>query len=303
LREVPSDRTLAAMERPASLRQRFSLKAYKSWTRFRAEPHAPAPVRAFTEARTRTDRIAGTLRVLSLNLAHGRADGSHQLLQSARHRELTLSRIAALFERERPDIVGLQEADGPSFWSGGFCHVEALARRSGFAFAAHGTHVEGPGVRYGTGLLSQLELADAMACTFDRSLPTPAKGFTVATARVDDTLIDVVSVHLDFLRAHVRARQVARMVEVLAPRRRPLVVMGDFNAGWRGERSAVQRLATSLQLVAHAPHARVHTFPAYGSRLDWILVSPQLAFERHEVLPDIVSDHLPVVADIRLLDR
>ena len=262
-----------------------------------------ARVRSYADARTRGDRRAGTLRVLSLNLAHGRADGRHQLLQTSRHREHTLSRIAALFERERPDVVGLQEADGPSFWSGGFCHVESLARRSGFAFATHGAHVERRGLSYGTGLLSQLELADALACTFDRSLPTPAKGFTVATARLDDTLIDIVSVHLDFLRARVRARQVARMVEVLSPRRRPLVVMGDFNSGWHDERSAVQGLANALQLVAHAPDDRSHTFPTFGSRLDWILVSPQLAFERHQVLPDVVSDHLPVVADIRLLDR
>jgi endonuclease/exonuclease/phosphatase family metal-dependent hydrolase len=253
-----------------------------------------------TDAPRRAERPAGTLRVLSLNVAHGRADGRHQLLQSSRHRDRTLSRIAAVFERERPDVVGLQEADGPSFWSGGFCHVEALARRSGFAFAAHGAHVERRGLSYGTGLLSRLELEDALACTFDPSLPTPPKGFTVATTRVDDTMIDVVSVHLDFLRASVRKRQVARMVEVLAPRRRPLVVMGDFNAGWRDETSAVQHLASSLQLVAHAPHDPMHTFPAYGSRLDWILVSRELAFDRHEVLPDVVSDHLPVVADVRL---
>ena len=111
---------------------------------------------------------------------------------------------------------------------------------------------------------------------------------------------DVVSVHLDFLRAGVRARQVARMVEVLAPRGRPLVVMGDFNAEWHDESSAVQRLADSLGLVAHAPEVRAHTFPAFRARLDWILVSPQLAFERHEVLSDVVSDHLPVIADLSL---
>lgn len=244
------------------------------------------------------------MRVLSLNVAHGRAEGRHQLLQSSSHRERTLSRIAALFEREQPDVVGLQEVDGPSFWSGGFCHVDTLARRSAFSFAVHGAHVERRGLRYGTGLLSRLELVDALACTFDRSLPTPAKGFTVATVRIDErAVVDVASVHLDFLRAKVRDRQVARMIEVLGPRRRPLVVMGDFNAEWHDERSAVQRLADALGLAAHAPDAAVETFPAFGTRLDWILISSELTFERHEVLPDILSDHLPVVADIRLRDR
>jgi endonuclease/exonuclease/phosphatase family metal-dependent hydrolase len=260
------------------------------------------PIRSFA-ARPIEGRPDGRVRVLSLNLAHGRADGAHQLFQSGRHRARTLARIAALLRRVEPDVVGLQEADGPSFWSGGFCHVDALARDGGFAFAAHGAHVDGPGVRYGTGLLSRLELNGALACTFDRSLPTPAKGFTAATARVGHRTIDVASVHLDFLRADVRARQVSRMVEVLAPRRRPLVVMGDFNAEWHEQDSAVRWLARALDLVAHAPEARGHTFPSFGARLDWILVSPELQFERHEVLPDVVSDHLPVVADLRLLER
>lgn len=270
---------------------------------FHARADAPASLRSFADA-SASARGARSLRVLSLNVAHGRADRVHQLLQGARHRERTLSRIAELLVRERPDIVGLQEADGPSFWSGGFCHVESLARRGGFGFAAHGAHVDGPGLRYGTGLLSRLALSEAIACTFERSLPTPAKGFTVATVHVDERMpLDVVSVHLDFLRADVRARQVARMIEVLRARARPLVVMGDFNAEWHDELSAVSRLAAALELVSHVPDVRVQTFPATGARLDWILVSPQLAFERHEVLPDIVSDHLAVVADIRVLDR
>jgi endonuclease/exonuclease/phosphatase family metal-dependent hydrolase len=303
------------MRRRPDLRQRLgevalrrvaeSLHGWTAWlpTVFHGNARAAATVRRFPGTVT-PDRQAGTLRVLSLNVAHGRADRGHQLLQSPRHRERTLARIAALFDREGPDVVGLQEADGPSFWSGGFCHVDALARGGSFSFAAHGAHVEGPGLRYGTALLSRMQLEDALACTFARSLPTPAKGFTVAAVRIDEhTEIDVASVHLDFLHPRVRTRQVEQMVEVLAPRRRPLVVMGDFNDEWHDESSAVRGLAAALGLVAHSPEMPASTFPRSGARFDWILVSSQLAFERHEVLPDVVSDHLPVVADIRLADR
>ena len=240
------------------------------------------------------------LRVLSLNVAHGRADVVHQLFQRPGHRERTLSRIAALFEREQPDIVAMQEVDGPSFWSGRFCHVELLARRAGFEFSAHGRHVERTWLRYGTGLLSRLELHDTRVHTFARSLPTPTKGFTLATVRVNGVEIDVVSTHLDFLRAKVRARQVAEMVDVLGRRPRPRVVMGDFNAGWHDRRSAVRELAEALELVAYAPDERTRTFKTLPVRIDWILTSPQLEFARHEVLRDVVSDHLPVVADLRL---
>jgi hypothetical protein len=51
--------------------------------------------------------LQGPLRVLTLNLAHGRADGPHQLLQSAASRRATLRRVAELLQREGPHVVGL----------------------------------------------------------------------------------------------------------------------------------------------------------------------------------------------------
>ncbi len=280
-----------------------SLGKYGAWvpSLFHGDANAAPSIQTFPGRARRPVGRRRSVRVLSLNVAHGRADTSHQLLQSSQHRRQTLLRIAELLEREGADIVGLQEADGPSLWSGGFCHVASLARAGRFSFAAHGMHVQGPGLRYGTALLSHLELGDAVACTFRRSPPTPAKGFTVAAVNIDtQTTVDVVSVHLDFLHADVRARQVRQMAQVLACRRRPLIVMGDLNADWRDDNSAVHRLAVTLGLVAHSPHAGAPTFPANGARLDWILASPEFVFEHHAVLPDVVSDHFPIVADLRL---
>jgi len=37
-------------------------------------------------------------------------------------------------------------------------------------------------------------------------------------------------------------------------------------------------------------------------RLDWILVSEELDFVRYVTLPDRLSDHLGVVAEVRRLD-
>lgn len=36
--------------------------------------------------------------------------------------------------RENPHVVALQEADGPSFWSGKFNHVDYLARTGGYSY-------------------------------------------------------------------------------------------------------------------------------------------------------------------------
>ena len=42
------------------------------------------------------------------------------------------------------------------------------------------------------------------------------------------------------------------------------------------------------------------TYPSSGRRLDWVLISEDLEFLRHEVLPQVVSDHQAVAAIIGL---
>ena len=59
-----------------------------------------------------------SLRVMTLNLAHGRGQGLHQALQNAGVRNSNLEKVRALLAGEAPDLVALQEVDAPSFWSG-----------------------------------------------------------------------------------------------------------------------------------------------------------------------------------------
>jgi endonuclease/exonuclease/phosphatase family metal-dependent hydrolase len=112
--------------------------------------------------------------------------------------------------------------------------------------------------------------------------------------------VDVVSIHLDFLADRVRRRQVEHLVEAFRERERPLVVMGDFNCEWSERRRSLDLLRRELRLrpVDSSAHA---TFPSWRPlvRLDWILVTEELEFTVYETLPDRLSDHLGVVAEIR----
>ena len=74
--------------------------------------------------------------VLSLNLAHSRKDGVNQILLDKGSITNNLSDIADTLNRATPDIVALQEADGPSNWSGNFDHVGKLAQDSHYPTAA-----------------------------------------------------------------------------------------------------------------------------------------------------------------------
>ncbi|MFN7942119.1 MAG: endonuclease/exonuclease/phosphatase family protein [Thermoanaerobaculia bacterium] len=245
------------------------------------------------------------LRLLTLNVAHARREASHQALLKRPTLVENLEHIARVLERERPDVVALQEADGPSAWSGRFDHVAVLAELAGFEHTYRGEH--NPFSRppldlsYGTALLSRLPLVDPISQAFQENW-RDTKGFVTASVPLPGSTggtLDVVSIHLDFLNGDVRRRQVEQLIDRFRDRRRPLVVMGDFNCEFGERRRCFSRLAAELA-VRPARQTGSPTYPSWRPlvRLDWILASEDLAFVRYETLDDRVSDHLGVMAEI-----
>jgi endonuclease/exonuclease/phosphatase family metal-dependent hydrolase len=248
--------------------------------------------------------VASRLKVMTLNMAHGRGDSFHQLLQDTDTTLDNLDAITVMLNREQPDVVALQEADGPSFWSGGFNHVAYLADRSPFSWAVNGRQVEGIGLAYGTALLSSIELRQPQSITFDPSLAMIRKGFVVST--IDwpgrpDVKVDVVSVHLDFSSEDTRRQQAGELITVMRDRGRPMIVMGDFNTDWSPEDSTVRLIANELDVNAYSPGIEgLETFPLNGKRLDWILLSGELEFSSYRIVSEVLSDHRGVVAEVVL---
>lgn len=244
-----------------------------------------------------------TIRMLSVNLAHGRGNGFHQALQGEEDARRNLDAIEALIRREAPDVIAFQEADAPSAWSGRFDHVDYLSRAAKYGWGLHTAHAEGLGLSYGTAVLSRLPIEEHAAHTFIPARAALPKGFSLATVRWEryDLDIDVVSLHMEPIRGEIRKRQAEELIAALADRGRPLVLMGDFNTEWEDEDGVLQRLVESLDLSAWSPDAEdVVTFPRLDRRLDWILISRHFRFAGFEVLDDAVSDHRAIVADIEI---
>ncbi len=243
------------------------------------------------------------LRVLTLNLAHGRGNRLVQRLVRRGRAELQLLRVAALLRWHHPHVVALQEADGKAIWSGRFNHVDFLAREAGYASYIQMHHVQRLGLAYGTAILALDELRDGCGGTFMPTPPTFPKGWVSAVIpwpAVTTGTVRVISLHLDFLRARNRQAQLRELVAELAAERRPLIIMGDFNCTPRRE-PGMPELMTGLKLHTFeqdATTAATHTHPASRRRIDWILASAHLRFVHHTVLPDTLSDHLPVLAEM-----
>ncbi len=248
------------------------------------------------------------LRVASLNLAHGRADGFHQLFTSTSATRANLERAGALLAAEAPDVVAFQEADGPSVWSGRFDHVGHVVAASGMPRYIRAEHVGGLGLSYGTALATRGPMEEPLSIGFDPTWPTFNKGFVVAAmpwpGSGDDgsepLVIDVASVHLDFASARARREQIEKMLATLAEREeRPRILIGDFNAVWSAEDDVARALVEKHGFTTWEPeNEKLVTFPSFGERLDWVFVSKGLRIVEHRVLDETVSDHRAIVAEI-----
>ncbi|HIG28713.1 MAG TPA: hypothetical protein EYQ50_13295 [Verrucomicrobiales bacterium] len=247
-----------------------------------------------------------TLRLMTLNLAHGRKDSASQLLLNKSAIRKNLDAISQVIVRETVDVVAFQEADGPCLWSGNFDHINYLAEQGNFEFSTRGEHIKTRGFSYGTAIISKNPLKNAQSIRFEESYPTFPKGFIISSINwegIPGQVIDVVSLHLDFSRKSVRRHQVDELIGILTQNKQPIVIMGDFNCSWNHSDSPLGTLTRKLKLKAYDPdNPSPKTFPLTGKRLDWILISEDLDFISYETLADPLSDHLAVIAEIQPAD-
>jgi endonuclease/exonuclease/phosphatase family metal-dependent hydrolase len=238
---------------------------------------------------------------MTLNVAHAAKKPVPPRLLGPERVGKNLDAITSALLDVRPDVVALQEIDRASPYTGGLDHFARLWRGSELDHAAHAAHGHSVrlGMRHGHALLARAALTDIEDRRFSR-LFCHDKGWIVGAVPALGIEIDVASVHLEPFHAPVRRAQIDELVSGLAERRartlRPLVVMGDMNTGRRG----VARLVRGLDLRADPAHRP--TFPAGLPlvRLDWILVSRELAIRSERTLSDVVSDHAGVVAELAL---
>jgi endonuclease/exonuclease/phosphatase family metal-dependent hydrolase len=244
---------------------------------------------------------AECLRLLSFNIQVGiRTEHyRHYLTRGWQHllphhgRSANLQRIGSLLGDY--DLVALQEVDGGSLRSGFVNQIEHLARLGDFPYWYQQLNRNlGHFAQHSNGLLSRLRPARLE----DHPLPGPAgRGAILLALGEGDDAIAVVMLHLA-LGPRARTRQLAYVRELITGYRHQ-IVMGDMNTHATDllERSPLR----DLGLIAPQVGA---TFPSWRPQrcLDHILLSPALELKRVQVLPQAISDHLPVAVEIRLPD-
>ncbi len=107
-----------------------------------------------------------------------------------------------------------------------------------------------------------------------------------------------------FLLAHLalnkraRKKQLEELTNIIKKIKNPIILMGDFNT-FKGSQELNFLLKNSKLYDAVKMNHQHLTFPAFKPkrRLDYVLVSKEIAVKKYQVLPVKFSDHLPVMMD------
>lgn len=205
-----------------------------------------------------------------------------------------LPRIVALVRRHQPDIIALQELDSRG---------RGITSPFDYLSVALGTHaaeaktISAPDGDYGHVLISRWPLTDIAIHDLSISRREPRRAIE-ATVRTPDGPLHLASVHLG-LSFRERREQAAMLAAIAGTARHTTVMLGDFN-DWFIYGAVRRSLATLLP-----GRTRLRSFPARWPllMLDRIYCRPCTALLSAwtDPLACRVSDHLPVIADIRLL--
>lgn len=218
--------------------------------------------------------------------------GWRNLLPSLQAQE-NLQRIAHMLRDY--DIIALQETDAGSRRSGYQNQIEMLADTAGFDY----WHVQvnrnlGRIAQHGLGLLSRF----APYAISEHKLPgaIPGRGALLARFGEKTEPLVVVVTHLALTRGP-RSQQLAH-ISKLTQDFEHVIVMGDTNCG----ANALRKNAALADGRLQVQHTLLPTFPSWRPRrdIDHILVSPSIHVQSARTLPVQLSDHLPVVMEVRL---
>lgn len=211
-------------------------------------------------------------------------------------RRVDLHRIAQVLEEIDADLVGVQEVFQPQALS--------LAERLGMQVAMSPTR-ERDGLPYGNAVLTRLAIRGSRAFDLSRPAREPRGGIRLDLEMPGDGmgegLLHVFNVHFG-LKIRERAEQVRMLVrehilhdELTGPR----IVVGDLNEWFPGAVGRTLRRELSGPRIRRTHPAPLPIFPL--DRIYWDHGLGADGFHVHRSrLARVASDHLPVVARLRL---
>ncbi|MBI1848205.1 MAG: endonuclease/exonuclease/phosphatase family protein [Candidatus Rokubacteria bacterium] len=217
-------------------------------------------------------------------------------------RRRDLGRIADVIAEIGPDVIGLQEV----IRAGDTAHLDQamhLASKLGMEFVMGATRSHGAAGIYGNAVLTRWPVVGSARCDISHGRREP-RGCLRVDVDVDGVTLHVFNAHFGLALRERRAQLelLGAFMAVSSGLLGPRLLMGDFNEWHRGP------ITRGLRREFSSPIRRMRrTHPAIFPlfRLDRIYWDVELEGQEFHVhrtrLSRVASDHLPVVARLRLL--
>lgn len=222
------------------------------------------------------------LRIVTFNIQHGR--GADGVVDPAR-----LARELAAIDA---DVLALQEVDVRLRRSARVDEAALAARATGLTEAFGAARRVGWRGRYGNALLVRGRLDDVERLRMPRPRVGERRAAVLGRGRVGGHDVSIATAHLAVEREEAR-RQLAIVVDALARRPLPRVLLGDLNLASEDVAPVVE--ATGMILAGGPP-----TYPAEAPRIriDHVAVAG-FDIDAVTVPESEVSDHRPLVVQTR----
>jgi len=222
---------------------------------------------------------------------------------------LDLERIAAEIERTGASVIGLQEVDRHWSTRSEFADQAGwLAARLGMD-VAYGANLDlaptpesgGERRQYGTAILSEHRIRSSRNTLLPRPQNGEQRGLLEAVIKVRGASVRFANTHLQHNSAVERAAQSQRIAELLGSSREPVVLVGDLNAR-PGAAELTPLFSRFDDAWVRGGAGDGFTYPAEApnARIDYVLVSPEIAVLESTVFSTLGSDHLPLAASLRV---
>lgn len=234
-----------------------------------------------------------TLHVMSYNIHHG----------EGLDRKVDLARIARLITEARADLVGLQEVDRGCERTQRRDFPAELAQLTGLQVVFE-RNIVYQGGDYGNAVLSRFPIKRSQNTHYKMLRTGEQRGVLQLVLDVHGRDVLFMNTHVDFRPDDAERVMNAGELKTIvgAAGHTPIILVGDFNStpGSRMHSMVKGFLADAWEQVGQGSG---FTIPAGKpvKRIDYIFVSPgSVEPLRMDVLRSEASDHLPVLAELRL---
>jgi endonuclease/exonuclease/phosphatase family metal-dependent hydrolase len=232
-----------------------------------------------------------TLRVMTYNIHVG----------VGMDKKLDLQRIADVINKEKPDLVGLQEVDRGVKRTEGKDEIAELAAMTKMEFA-FAPNLDYQGGKYGVAILSRWPIRNTVHRMFENKREAERRGMLEIEIELDGKTVNFVTAHLDYQFEDGRLFETEQLLKFLEATKGPLIVVADLNDTPDGSAYKLMRRTFGDAWIASKANGDGFSYPADkpSKRIDHIFYRDRVRAKKAWVVETLASDHVPVVADLEI---